>query len=44
MPSIEGIEEAAEEATYCAIGRFIARFGGLEYTLRFHLVSIGVQI
>ena len=39
MPSIEEIEEAAEEATYNAIGRFIARFGGLEYTLRFHLAE-----
>jgi hypothetical protein len=39
MPSIEEIEETTEEATYRAIGRFIARFGGLESTLRFHLAE-----
>jgi hypothetical protein len=39
MPSIEEIEQATEEATYRAIGRFIAKFGGLEFTLRFHLAE-----
>lgn len=39
MPSIEEIEEDAKEATYRAIGHFVARFGGLEYTLRFHLAE-----
>ena len=39
MLSIEEIEKTTEEATYRAIGRFIARFGGLESTLRFHLAE-----
>jgi hypothetical protein len=39
MPTLKEIEDATEEATYRAIGRFIARFGGLEYTLRFHLAE-----
>jgi hypothetical protein len=39
MPSVDESEKATEEATYRPIGRFIARFGGLGFTLRFQLAE-----
>lgn len=39
MPTLDEIDEAIAEATYGAIGRFVARFGGLESTLRLHLAE-----